>query len=69
MSSHTVFTAVALLLSGWGATADVRPSLNEVVEEVCSREALSSSAVGLLAVTSGGDTLVTFNSGLKLVPA
>ena len=69
MSSHTVFTAVALLLSGWGATADVRPSLNEVVEEVCSREALSSSAVGLLAVTSGGDTLVAFNPGLKLVPA
>lgn len=69
MKKLTILTAVALLLSGWGATADVRPSLREVVEEICAREALSSSGVGLLAVTSDGDTLASVNPELKLVPA
>lgn len=69
MRKLTILTTVALLLSGWGATADVGPGLSDVVNAVCSRDALSSSAVGLLAVTADGDTLACVNPELKLVPA
>lgn len=69
MNKLTILTTVALLLSGWGAIAGVRPPLSEVVEDICSGGTFSSSAVGLLAVTSGGDTLVAVNPELKLVPA
>ena len=58
MKRPMILAAVALLLSGWSAT-----------DEVCSRNALASSAVGLLAVTADGDTLVAVNPELKLVPA
>lgn len=69
MKRPMILAAVALLLSGWSATADVTAPLREVVDEVCSRNALASSAVGLLAVTADGDTLVAVNPELKLVPA
>ena len=69
MKRSMILAAVALLLSGWSATADVTAPLREVVDEVCSRNALASSAVGLLAVTADGDTLVAVNPELKLVPA
>ena len=55
MKRPMILAAVALLLSGWSATADVTAPLREVVDEVCSRNALASSAVGLLAVTADGD--------------
>ena len=64
-----VSAAVALLLSGWGATADVRRPLQDVIAEICGSDILSSSAVGLLAMTADGDTVAAVNPELKLVPA
>ena len=64
-----VSAAVALLLSGWGATADVRQPLQDVIAEICGSDILSSSAVGLLAMTADGDTVAAVNPELKLVPA
>lgn len=69
MTKPTVAAAVALLLCGWSATAGVGRPLDEVVAEVCGKEALASSGVGLLAVTASGDTLAAVNPDMKLVPA
>ena len=69
MTRPAFVAAVALLLCGWSATADVGRTLDEVIAEVCRKEALASSGVGLLAVTAGGDTLAAVNPDMKLVPA
>lgn len=70
MRKITVLAVVALLLCSWSAIA-VIPSAacRGAVEEICAREPLSSSVVGLLAVSMDGDTLVAVNPSLKLVPA
>jgi len=41
----------------------------KVVEQMCAQEPLHSGVVGVLAVTSLGDTLVCFNGGNCMVPA
>ncbi len=65
-----VVISVALQLFGWSATAAIpRTGVQEKVEEICSRPPLATAAVGVFAVTMDGDTLVSVNSRMKLVPA
>lgn len=64
---------VALLLFGWSAIVAISPcrarNAAERVRQICSAQPLSSSAVGVLAVTMDGDTVACVNPKLKLVPA
>ncbi len=72
-------TSVALLLLGWSAIVGIVPCMaqkpspgrkaDEAVRKICSRQPLSSSVVGVFAMTMDGDTLVNINRKLKLVPA
>ena len=71
MSLRTIgIISVALLLFGWSATAAIpRTKAQATVDEVCSRPPLASSAVGVFALRMDGDTLASYNSRTKLVPA
>ncbi len=65
-----VFISVALLLSAWGATAGIpQTRAQKTVEELVSRPPLASASVGVFAQRMDGDTLASFNSRVKLVPA
>ena len=51
---------------------DVKPlktKAQRYVESVSCGEPLKSSVFGVLAVTEGGDTLVSWNSGTRMIPA
>ena len=71
--------SVALLLSGWSAIVGIAPCeaktpsselrSAERIRQICSKQPLVSSVVGVFAVTMEGDTLACINPGLKLVPA
>lgn len=71
--------SVALLLSGWSAIVGIAPCeaktpsselrSAEKIRQICSKQPLVSSVVGVFAVTMEGDTLACINPGLKLVPA
>ena len=70
--------SVALLLSGWSAIVSIAtceaktPSSElrsaEKIRQICSKQPLVSSVVGVFAVTMEGDTLACINPGLKLGP-
>lgn len=62
---------VALLLTGWSATAVIPPatSAQKVAEQVCAAPPLASSAVGVFAMRMDGDTIASVNPRVKLVPA
>ena len=71
MRKILILTAVALLLSGWSATAAIPPTgeAQEAIENICTENAFRRAVVGVLAVTADGDTLVCHNHEVKMVPA
>ena len=61
---------VALLLSGWSATAAIpKTSAQKAIEAMGSNPVLRGSVWGVLAVTASGDTLVNVNGDMRMVPA
>lgn len=61
---------VALLLSGWSATAAIpRTKAQETVESIGRKEPIKSSVWGVLAVKMSGDTVVCVNPRQKMIPA
>lgn len=61
---------VALLLSGWSATASIpHTKAQETISGIVAKEPVKSSAFGILAVRANGDTVACFNHRQKLVPA
>ena len=48
---------------------NLRTKAQRYVETVSRGESLKSSVFGVLAVTEGGDTLVSWNSGTRMIPA
>lgn len=71
MRDRIRFISVALLLlMSRGATAGIpRTEVEASVGKILSSAPLSSSVVGVLAVTMDGDTLVAVNPRQKMVPA
>ena len=70
MRIKTILLTVALLLTAWSATAGIpRTEAQRAIDAICAREPLRSSLVGILAVRASGDTVVSVNPRLKLVPA
>ena len=62
--------SVALLLTGWSATAGLpRTETQQKLSRMASAEPLRSSSVGIFAMRMSGDTLVDINRMVKLVPA
>ncbi len=62
--------SVALLLSGWSATAGIpRTAAQQAISRIRTQEPLRTSLVGVLAVRMDGDTLASINSREKYVPA
>ena len=67
--SLTLIT-VALLLSGWSATAAIpQTRAQETIAKLGSKEPLKSSVWGAFAVNMKGDTIVNVNCRQKMVPA
>ena len=65
-----ITAAIALLLSGGGAIAALpRTAAQKTVSAALSKEPFRSGACGVLAVRMNGDTLVSVNPGIRLVPA
>lgn len=61
---------VALLLTGWSATAAIpRTKAQETIESIGRKEPIKSSVWGVLAVKMSGDTVVCVNPRQKMVPA
>ena len=71
MRKILILTSVALLLSGWSATAAILPDglAQQTIEEICSENAFRRAVVGVLAVTADGDTVACYNHEVKMVPA
>lgn len=67
------FITVALLLSGWSATAALpyksERGVQKTISETVGREPFSGSIAGVFAVRMNGDTIVDVNSRLRMVPA
>ena len=51
------------------ANKNLRTKAQRYVETVSRSESLKSSVFGVLAVTEGGDTLASWNSGTRMIPA
>ena len=62
--------SVALLLTGWSATAGIpRTRAQQEIEKIVETPALKTGAVGILAVRMDGDTIACLSPGVRLVPA
>lgn len=70
MSRILPIITVALLLSGWSATAAIPDTRAQArIEALGRKEPIRSSVWGILAVTAGGDTVACVNHRQKMVPA
>ena len=71
MKRIIILTTVALLLSGWSATAAYPPGTEaqRTVSRICRQAPLNSSLVGVFAQRMDGDTVAAVNIRQKLVPA
>lgn len=70
MRKYPILITVALLLSGWSATAGIPLTrAQETISKLGAKEPLKSSVWGMFAVNMQGDTIVNVNCRQKMVPA
>ena len=70
MRRHLLLWSVALLLTGWSATAAIpRSAAQAAIAKIRGQEPLRNALVGVFAQRMDGDTLVVMDINRRLVPA
>ena len=70
MRRHILLITVALLLTGWSATAAIpRTAAQAAIAKIRGQEPLRNALVGVFAQRMDGDTLAVFDINRRLVPA
>ena len=70
MRKHISLISVALLLTGWSATAGIpRTAAQQAIAKIRSQEPLRNSLVGVFALRADGDTITALDIRERLVPA
>ncbi len=70
MRRHIFLITVALLLTGWSATAGIpRTAAQQAITKIRGQEPLRTALVGVFAVRADGDTVAALDIRQRLVPA